>query len=193
MNILGIDLGTHCGIAFNGALTGAALQIQTIHFATPAEIKKLREERLDRRCDPRVVNCFKTIADIVRKHDIEAVVFEDVQFTEYPQAKELWTAYRTAAQLACLGQARLQTIECVPVSTLKKFATGQPSAAKCNMAASAVLRFSKVFPGYRTAGKGDKLFNEEKKIALDNNAIDAFWLWAWGQANLAKFDLTKLG
>jgi len=189
MNIAAFDLGTHCGYCFNAAIGGANFQIGTYHLATAKEVTKLREERLDRRCDPRVVNFFKLVCGVLAK-DIDAIVFEDVQFGTYTFQTQLWSSYRTALQIASLSAQRLKTIECVPVGTLKKFASSG-SASKQDMCQAALSRFPSMFPGYRQAKNG--LYNEEKKITLDDNAVDAFWIWAWAQQNLAKVDLDKLG
>lgn len=182
MNILGIDLGTHTGYCYNAPNGG--LQIGTYELATKKEITAFTKERLDRRCDPRVQNLFKIVAGVMQSADIEAVVFEDVQFQgDSLQQSQLWPSYRTAVQLAARLNQRLQTIECVPVGTLKKFAvTG--SATKAQMATSALVRFPSIFKSYRLAKSG--LYSEETKMSLDDNAIDAFWLWAWGQTHLAK-------
>jgi len=189
MNIAAFDLGTHCGYCFNAAIGGAKFQIGTYHLATKGEVTKLREERLDRRCDPRVVNFFKLVCGVLMK-DVDAIVFEDVQFGTYTFQTQLWSSYRTALQLASLSAQRLKTIECVPVGTLKKFAAFG-GATKGMMAEMALKRFPSMFPGYRLSTNG--LHNEEKKITLDDNAIDAFWIWAWAQQNLAKVDLDKIG
>lgn len=187
MNIAAFDLGTHAGYCYNAAV-GEGTQLGTYELATKAEIKALREERLDRRCDPRVVNFFRLVTGVLMK-DVDAVVFEDVQFASYTYQAQLWASYRTALQLACLSAQRLKTIECVPVGTLKKFAAFG-NATKGMMSEMALKRFPKFFDGYRLSAKG--LYHEEKKITLDDNAIDAFWIWAWAQQNLGKVELDKV-
>jgi hypothetical protein len=59
--------------------------------------------------------------------------------------------------------------ECVPVSTLKKFATGSGAADK-KMMQTALFR---MHPEFKTAN-------------LDENAIDAIWILQWAKTNLAR-------
>lgn len=186
MNILALDLGTHTGYCFNTPNGG--LQIGTYELATEKEITAFTAERLDRRCDPRVQNLFRIVAGVMQTADIEAVVFEDVMFAAKGLAQaQLWPSFRTAVQLAARLNQRLQNIECVDTSALKKFAcTG--SATKEQMAKAALTQHPRIFESYTLSKRG--LYSEKKQMSLDDNAIDAFWLWAWGQTHLAKAKLT---
>lgn len=94
------------------------------------------------------------------------VVFEDVQFSTYTLQTQLWASLRTCVWLT-LGKSCL--LECLPVSTLKKFATGFGGATKEGMAAA----LFKQSPGFR----GQK---------LDDNAIDAIWIFKWAQTHLSR-------
>jgi hypothetical protein len=60
-------------------------------------------------------------------------------------------------------------VDCVPVATLKKFATGHGGATKEMMATS----LQKKLPG---------LFEQK----LDDNAIDAVWLFKWAETFLTR-------
>jgi hypothetical protein len=62
-------------------------------------------------------------------------------------------------------------IDCVPVSSLKLFATRYGGADK-------KLMSSALF----------KLHPEWKSAKLDDNAIDAIWLHKWASHNLARID-----
>ena len=143
-------------------LTGSP-EACTHHLATAAEVTAWRKQRLDRRDDPR----------IHRLHDIlcclpkpDVVVFEDVQFQSYTLQCQLWSSFRTVVWLT-FGTRCL--LECVPVSTLKVFATRYGKATKEQMAEW----LWKANPELKTAG-------------LDDNAIDAIWLFKWAQTHLSR-------
>lgn len=182
MNLLGLDLGTSTGYCYNTPNGG--LQIGNYELATPEEITAFTKERLDRRCDPRVQNLFRIVAGVMQSADIEAVVFEDVRFKAKGLAQaQLWPSFRTAVQLAARLNQRLQTIECVDTSALKKFAcTG--SATKEQMAQAALAQHPEIFKSYRLSKAG--LYSEERQMTLNDDAIDAFFAWKWGQTHLAK-------
>jgi hypothetical protein len=95
------------------------------------------------------------------------VVFEDVQFTTYTQQTQLWSLFRAAVWLALPPASTIY--ECVPVATLKKFATGHDGADKAGMAKYLFLRY----PEYKGYG-------------LDDNAIDAIWIYKWAKENLSR-------
>jgi hypothetical protein len=92
------------------------------------------------------------------------VVFEDVQFSSYTSQTQLWASYRTAVWLA-FGKTSL--IECVDVKTLKKFACNG-NATKEMMAYAAKKRLGPLDPN------------------LDDNAIDALWIFTWARATLRR-------
>lgn len=164
---LALDLATKTGFAFNNA--PCEFQASTWELGTVKENKAASAERLNRRRDPRVVKLFDTL----KCYNADLVVFEDVEFRSSLYQMQLWSSLRAAAWLA-FPQAHF---ECVPVGTLKKFATGHGGATK-QMMAKALWRqhpeLAPIFPG------------------LDDNAIDAIWLWLWARKNLARLDFSKL-
>jgi hypothetical protein len=60
-------------------------------------------------------------------------------------------------------------IECVPTGTLKKFATGHGGATKEMME----VHLKRKHPGCWRSG-------------LDDNGVDALWLWQWARQNLSR-------
>lgn len=159
MNILALDLGSTTGYAFDD---GGLPTCGSTEWATKAELSKAKKGRMDRRCDVRVV----AFAHWLRAfHDqVDMVVFEDVEFIKYRMQAQLWASYRTAVWLTFPSHK----IECVSLKTLKKFA-GHGGADK-DMMRSFLVR------------KHPELFD----MSLDDNAIDATWLWLWAKKNLGR-------
>lgn len=165
LNILALDLGTHTGIAHNlfGRMT-----IETRHWATPKEVTQWGKERWTRRNDPRIAR-FADYLSGLPKPDI--IVFEDVQFSSYTLQVQLWASLRTAVWLT-LGRTSL--LECVPVTTLKKFATRYGRADKKMME------------------KSMRVLHPEMDLSnLDDNALDALWIYKWAQINLSRVVLSN--
>lgn len=163
VKILAIDLGTHCGIACNMSGDDDVVA-KTFHLATAKEVESWGQSRLTRRDDPRA----HRLADILMTFsDADVVVFEDVEFSTYTKQTQLWSALRTAVWLAPWKPGVLK--ECVPVTTLKKFATGHGGATKEMMRAA----FEKRFPGVL-------------KKEVGHDAVDALWLWVWAKQNLSR-------
>lgn len=165
MKILALDLGTHTGVAhnFNGEL-----EATTYTLATAKEITAWGKKRMTRRCDPRMQRLYKILSEFPTP---DIVVFEDVEFSSHTKQTQLWASFRATAWLA-LGNKCY--IECVPVQTLKMFALGYggPLADKDAMAAAL----------YRQQP-------ELKKMKLDDNAVDAIWLFSWAVQNLSRMKL----
>lgn len=161
-----MDLGTHTGYAHNlaGEIT---LTAGTWHLATPKEVTQWGRERWTRRNDPRVHRLQEYLLSLP-KPDI--VVFEDVQFASSVLQVQLWASLRTATWLT-LGRSCL--LECVPVATLKKYATGYGSADKIGMAKALF-----------------KQCPDLSKQHLDDNAVDAIWLFRWAQQHLSQAKLS---
>lgn len=168
---LALDLGTSCGYASN--LSGV-FQAGTLELATAAQTKARRVERMDRRCDPRIRHFYHQLISLYQPH---LVVFEDVQFQSYTMQCQLWSSYRTAAWLA-FPKAHF---ECVPVSTLKKFATGHGGATKQMMAKALKVQFPERFVNY-----GETVVDRETCAVLDDNAVDAVWIWLWAKKQFGR-------
>lgn len=167
MNILALDLGNHTGVAWNN---GERFHSLSKTWATPKTITFNHKHRLDRRQDPRLLRFFEYL-QIFSGEFIDIVVFEDVQFASSRMQAHLWASFRTAVWLAFPKTI----IECIPTGTLKKFATGNGGATKEQME----IALKRQHPTRWTMG-------------LDDNAIDAVWLWLWAQKNLSRTPLDKL-
>lgn len=159
--ILALDLGTHCGFAHN--INGGNAGTWTLGSAK--EITMWGKFRLTRRNDPRI---HRLALRLSAYQNTDIVIFEDVEFSTYTLQTQLWSAFRTVVWLI-LGGHPNRIIECIPVSTLKKFATGHGGATKEMM--SAALK---------------KKFPELWRSEYDDNTIDALWLLKWAQQNLTR-------
>lgn len=154
-------MGTHCGIAHN--FTRGNFEAHTLDLATSKEISEWGKTRLVRRRDPRITR-FSAYLTSFREADL--VLFEDVQFQTYTLQTQLWSSLRAAVWLSFPDST---LFECVPVSTLKKFATGSGAATKEMMEKSLLV-----------------LHPELKAANLDANAIDAIWILKWAETNLSR-------
>jgi hypothetical protein len=161
MNILALDLGTKTGYCYT--LDSENWIAGTWTLASDSEITRWGKDRTSRRCDPRVFRLHEKLRDL--NVGASVIVFEDVQFQTFTYQTQLWSSLRTAMWLAFPGA----TFEAVPVPVLKKFATGYGAATKESML-KALLR---QYPG-------------EPVIGLDDNAVDARWLYHWAQHNLGR-------
>ena len=166
MNILALDLGTHTGFCHTTPL-GGGFFAGTWNLATKKEIALWGRDRTARRKDPRIRRLFEKVFDVNPQPGV--VVFEDVQFQTYTYQTQLWSSLRAAMWLA----APEKTIfEAVPVGTLKKFATGYDKADKDLMAKYLYQQF----PEYRN-------------FQLDDNGVDAIWLYKWAEKMLSRLAL----
>lgn len=164
MNILALDLGTHTGYCQSHPKDGYIAG--TWDLASKAEITQWNKDRTARRRDPRVIRLFEKLGVVSPKPDV--VVFEDVQFRTYTYQTQLWSSFRAAVWLAF----PLVICEAVPVGVLKIFATGYGGANKETMAKWLYRRFPK-----------------ERTMGLDDNAIDAIWLYKWAEQHLCRIKL----
>lgn len=169
MNILALDLGTDTGYAAGDT---ESLQFGSTHgifvmgtwkLATDKEVRAWGKERLTRRRDPRPKRLCDKIISLKWLPDL--IVFEDVQFASSTYQTQLWASLRTGVW-TCFGDC--VKFDCVPVATLKKFATGSGAAKKEDMARS--------FARHGIAGAS----------LSDDNAIDAFFIWRWAKQNLSR-------
>ena len=159
MNILALDLGSTTGIAIGR--TNENPRCESIVWASAAELRKAKQQRYDRRGDIRV----KTFFYWLQKQNAQLVVFEDVQFSSSTAQTQLWSSFRTAVWLAFPSSF----VECVPTGTLKKFATGNGAADKPAMAIALAKKHPSIF-----------------RHDMDDNAVDAAWLWLWAEKNLGR-------
>lgn len=188
---LALDLATATGYAYNdireAVPTSNRFLAGTIRLQEPDEITKARRLRMDRRCDVRVIRLFDWLRGLPFEPDI--VVFEDVQFQSYTQQCQLWSSLRAAVWLA-FNHAPIN-IECVPVATLKKFATGHGGATKQMMCDALWRQYPDRFgPSQKKESVWD-FFGmaagpSGSPQRLDDNAVDAIWLWLWARINLMR-------
>lgn len=176
MNILGLDLGSNTGYAFNYR---EYFECGTYKLATAQEIKKWGKDRSRRRCDPRVSRLHARLVVLQAKYDFDRVVFEDVLFSSTTYQTQLWSSLRAAIWLSFPSDR----IECVAVGTLKAFATGTGAATKEQMAAALGREDKRFFGSEHGITFGENL--------LDDNAVDAVWLWKWGLKNLSRSNYAK--
>lgn len=175
MNILALDLGTHTGYAYTKR---GEFYCGTWDLATPEEVKEWGKTRMTRRADPRICRFLKHISSV---GPVDAIVFEDVQFSSSTYQTQLWAGLRSCVWFAaCQDAATL--LECVPTGTLKKFATGHGAATKEMMADSLV----KQDPRFTFKTIRRKQVVHDGNHRLDDNAIDAIWLWRWATHNLGR-------
>jgi len=164
-NILALDLGTTTGWAYRdsaGKVTAGSWLLQR-----DADRKRAAKERLDRRLDPRIPLLYqrlrlfwidRQLAAGNEAPPIDLLVFEDVQFSRYTMQTQLWASFRATTWLFCYLH-NIQT-DCIPVTTLKKLATGSGAADKAFM----IREASKLFP---------------KVAIVDDNCADALHLLQW--------------
>ncbi len=162
MKILALDLGTSAGYAHN-LFDPEEVEAGAWQLATPKEVAAWGKNRLTRRRDPRIERLHNLLSKLPRP---DVICYEDVQFSSYTKQVQLWSSFRAAVWLAFPADT---FIECVPVGTLKKFATGSGSADKDAMAAAL----------YRHQP-------ELKKAGLNDDAVDAVWLFNWAVQNLGR-------
>lgn len=162
MIILALDLGTHTGYCYNnpdGSLTSG-----TWHLTDEKSRKAAVAQRLQRRRDPRIRRFSELLKALPVKPDL--VVFEDVEFSSSTYQVQLWASFRSAAWLSFSEQT---IFDCIPVASLKKFATGYGSADKSLMRKFLLAKHP-----------------EYDKVTVDDNEIDAIWLYLWANKNLSR-------
>jgi hypothetical protein len=158
---LALDLGTNTGYAYNSDTT---FYSGTWVHGTDKEIRAWGKNRMRRRSDPRISRFYAKLIELKHTIPFDQVIFEDVEFNTYTYQCQLWSSYRAAIWLAFPGEI----IECVPVSTLKLFATGYGGADKSAMRRALDAKH----PGHRAGA--------------DDNEVDAIWLWQWAKTNLSR-------
>jgi len=185
MNILALDLGTRTGYAYNN---GNHFECGTWILGSPKELAAQKKARFDRRTDVRVVELWSRLRHDFLKCAIDYVVFEDVQFSSSTMQTQLWASFRTTVWLAArLGTGNVIPVECAPTGTLKKFA-GHGGANKEAMARFLCQRDNRFC---RIGSANPKFFfrkSEEQLQEIDDNAIDAVWVWKWAQRNLGRLN-----
>lgn len=163
MNILALDLGTRMGWCCN---EGSTIGHAAFTLATDRQLREDKKDRFNRRSDIRIQNFFKWLASIKANQKPDVVVFEDVEFASSTYQVQLWSSLRTAVWISFPRDKYI--VDCVPVGALKKFATGSGSANK-----EAMRKYLR-----------DPRF--DKPTLLDDNEVDAIWLWIWAEKTFAR-------
>jgi Holliday junction resolvasome RuvABC endonuclease subunit len=166
-NFLALDLGTKTGFAFN---SGDRFYAGTWKLSSAKELRAAVDERLNRRCDVRIPEFFRRVFITLHEFSINVIVFEDVQFSKYTLQTQLWSSLRGA-----LWTVPAVYFDCVPVTTLKKFATGNGGADKEAMK--------------RAFDRLDFTPFKRPENDLDDNGIDATFIWLWAMKNLNRIRL----
>jgi Holliday junction resolvasome RuvABC endonuclease subunit len=169
MKILALDLGTKTGWAWGS--TESTLVSGTWTLATALQIRSWGKSRLNRRLDPRVILLMQKMGDLMHADSFtppDLVIFEDVQFASYTLQVQLWASLRAAVWISCYNNG-VPLVDCVPVGTLKKFATGHGGATKEMMAAALYRKYP-----------------DWEKKGCDDNGVDAIWLWHWAREHIRK-------
>lgn len=173
MNLLALDLGTKTGYAATNGPTSFTCGTWTL--SKPKEITAARKLRMDRRCDPRFMTLLWKLRVYHAAFPLNYILFEDVQFSSTTMQTQLWAALRSAVW--CMTELGIQ-VDCVPVGTLKKFATGNGGATKEMMArrlVQTVMRFRM---------EKNEVIDTATGEVLDDNGVDAVHLYRWGLQHL---------
>lgn len=182
MKILALDLGTKTGVAYLDNY--GCFRSGTKVLATAKELREAKSRRLDRRGDIRVIRFFDWLVALNADCKFDAVVFEDVQFSSSTMQTQLWSSFRTTVWLAFPKTM----VECVPVGTLKKFATGSGAANKQQMGYALVRRDAGFMVG-KHKGNFSVFTTGPTCLAVDDNQVDAIWLYKWAEQNLSRTTL----
>lgn len=156
MNVIALDLGTTTGFCANN---GSDFAVGSWTLAAPKEIKSWGLTRLNRRRDPRPQRLCQKVLGLLFVPDV--LIFEDCQFSSTTYQTQLWSSLRTSLWM-CLGDSTL--FECLPVGTLKKWATGNGAAKKEQMIFAA-----------RT---------QRPDLKFTADSADAFHLWTFAQKHI---------
>jgi Holliday junction resolvasome RuvABC endonuclease subunit len=124
MNVLALDLGSKSGFAI---LKDGQITIGT---------KKLRHDK--RASGVRALDFYRWLTQMIRDHSIDQVYFERVYSHSGTQAAHLYGYFMHTLAAVCEEHC----IKCIgiPVTTIKKFATGNGRATKEEMIAAARSR-----------------------------------------------------
>ncbi len=178
MKVLALDLGTKTGFAFEAEDYG--LSFGTWTLAKTKELKLAKKDRLDRLGDIRIKELWKRLKILHQNIGIDFLIWEDVQFSTSTAQIQLWSSLRTTLWIAAylLGIK----VECCPVGTLKRFASGSGNATKEMMAAALCQKSNRFM-----SGKKDKIYDAVTGTFLDDNAVDALHLLYWSRSILKNF------
>lgn len=164
MTGIALDLGTKTGYAMT---CGMVLAAGSWTLASPKFLATESKLRMDRRLDIRIPRLYKALMDTYAVKPLDWIFFEDVQFSSTTKQTQLWASLRAAVWL--FADHHKVNVECCPVGTLKKFATGYGGASKGQMLIAAHQKYASQIRELESTG-----------VKLDDNAIDAIHLLSWG-------------
>ena len=180
MKILALDLGTTTGWAFGDTFKMESLSCGSEILGTKEQIRQAGLTRMDRRRDPRITRFHAWLALKWTLLTPDWIVFEDVQFSKTTQQTQLWASFRAVLWIFQLAS----NLECCPVGTLKKFATGNGAADKLLMAKMLVQQHPRF--QWEKCKKVNKVKDTRTGDFLDDNAVDAIHLLHWAKRTLAR-------
>jgi hypothetical protein len=141
MKILAFDIANATGWAVVEGTT--ILRFGTERLGTKDEVTAWRKQRLDRRRDPRVARLSKLVQGLVNAESpIRLVVWEDVEFSSGRMQVQLWASLRTTIWMSTSPEI---PTDCVNVTKLKVFATGNPQATKTQMMLALAFKYPDQF------------------------------------------------
>jgi hypothetical protein len=182
-SILALDLGTTTGVASHNPITGKAWGRSMEWVRHDQEVKEWKKTRLNRRGDPRIHRFHDWLVDSISNR-ITHIVFEDVEFCSQTYQCQLWTSFRTVVWLAAHKHGC--QVEAVPVKSLKLWASGDGGASKKGMMNALVAQARDRFSLVDMKRKTDRWRVKDtlSDYLLDDNAVDALWLYSWGLEHL---------
>ena len=176
MKILALDLGVHTGYA-----------LEADDYPLACGTWTLGVEKANRSLDYRIRVLWKTLQTLHKGFKIDRLVWEDVQFQSAGCAQtQLWASLRTVCWF--MGIEHAIHLDCCPVQTLKKWATGSGGATKDDMARHLCQnpRFKLVECALKSGKNKGKpaplqVLDTVTRSLLDNNAVDALHLLGWAK------------
>jgi Holliday junction resolvasome RuvABC endonuclease subunit len=163
MNPYALDLGTKTGFAFR--LTADKIVAGTWEFP----FKKKGQNCCT--VDPRLLLFREKLLFVIATMKPTHFVYEDVKFVRSQAQAHLWSGFRAVLWLVATDH-KIPCL-CVPVQTLKKYATDHGNADKNDMALAL----------HEAVLKGEVTLDSME--ALDDNAVDAVHLLLWTEAQFA--------
>lgn len=171
MKILALDLGTKCGFA---AVAPGAHAVGTWELATDKALRLATSQRWDRRQDIRAYHLWNKLSDMhTWAGGLDWVLFEDIRFGKSLAQVQLWSSFRGIVWAFAIHHGI--KIDCLETGKLKFHATGSGAADKPAMARALVARWPDQYVLEKELVKRKKC-----GTLLDDNAVDALWLLAWG-------------
>lgn len=169
-----LDFGTNTGFAI--VSEGVLGYVGKWVLSKPKEITYARKLRMHRRLDPRIPALWNQLAAVYCAGKFDWLVWEDVEFCSTSFQCQLWSSFRTTAWI--FAQQHGINTECLPVGSLKKFATGSGKADKTGMILALARQDS------RFSIDNGKLRDTLTDEVIDDNAVDAIFLAKWGMRTL---------